>query len=207
LPPLSAANIMQMRVAAHAARAKVVRKPAEIKPKFFNAIFARTSVESRLLNEADGDFVATNAALDPNALVAIIYRTHFTHVDGATAVEAIDNLEAMFSNLRQGPTQSIAVFKKEFDTQCQCLEIAGAPSLDPQRLALKFLKKLDQVRHGAMIVHLMNGRSAGGAFPETVDAAYSIVKDWKSTSARVSDSVASSPVVLRSCSPTTCAPS
>ncbi len=38
-----------------------------------------------------------------------------------------------------------------------------------------------------MIVHLMNGRSAGGAFPETVDAAYSIVNDWKSTSARVSD--------------------
>jgi hypothetical protein len=39
------------------------------------------------------------------------------------------------------------------------------------------LKKLDQVRHGAMIVHLMNGRSAGGAFPETVDAAYSIAKN------------------------------
>jgi hypothetical protein len=52
-------------------------------------------------------------------------------VDGATAVEAIDNLEAMFSNLRQGPTQNIAVFKKEFDFQCRCLEIAGAPPLDP----------------------------------------------------------------------------
>jgi hypothetical protein len=39
-----------------------------------------------------------------------------------------------------------------------------------------------------MIVHLMHGRSAGGAFPETVDAAYSIAKDWKSNSARVSDS-------------------
>jgi hypothetical protein len=28
-----------------------------------------------------------------------------------------------------------------------------------------------------MIVHLMNGRSAGGAFSETVDAAYSTAKD------------------------------
>ena len=188
LPPFSAANIMQMRVNAHAARAKEVRKLAEIKPKFFNAIFARTSVASRLLMEADGDFAAANAALDPNELIAIIHRTHFTHVDGATAVEAMDNLETMFNNLRQGPTQNIAVFKKEFDTQARCLEIAGAPPLDPQRLALKFLKKLDQARHGPMFVHLMNGRSAGGAFPDTVDAAYAIAKDWKSSSTRVSDS-------------------
>jgi hypothetical protein len=107
---------MQMRVTAHAARAKEVRKLAEIKPKFFNAIFARTSVASRLLIVADGDFAAANVALDPNALVAIIHRTYLTHVDGATAVETIDNLEAMFSNLRQGPTQNIAVFKKEFDS-------------------------------------------------------------------------------------------
>ncbi len=60
--------------------------------------------------------------------------------------------------------------------------------MDPQRLALKLLKKFDQFRHGAMIVHLMNGRFSGSAFLETVDAAYSIAKDWKSTSARVSDS-------------------
>jgi hypothetical protein len=132
-PPFSAADIMQMRVAAHAARAKEVRKLVEIKPKSFNTIFARTSVASRLLIEADGDFAAANAALDPNALVAIIHRTHFTHVDGATAVEAIENLEEMFSNLRQGPTQNIAVVIKEFDTQCRCLQIAGSPPLDTSR--------------------------------------------------------------------------
>jgi hypothetical protein len=86
---------MQLRVAAHAARAKEVRKLVEIKPKFFNAIFARTSVASRLLIKADGDFAAANAALDPNALVAIIHRTHFTHVDSATAVEALDNLDTL----------------------------------------------------------------------------------------------------------------
>ncbi len=81
-----------------------MRKLTEIKPKFFNAIFARTSVASRLSIEADGDFAAANASLDTNALVAIIHRTDFTHVDDETAVEAIDNLEAMFSNLKLGPT-------------------------------------------------------------------------------------------------------
>jgi hypothetical protein len=45
-------------MASHATRAKEVRKLAEIKPKFFNAIFARTSVASCLFIEADGNFVA-----------------------------------------------------------------------------------------------------------------------------------------------------
>jgi hypothetical protein len=70
LPPFSAANRMQMRVAAHAAQAKEVKKLADIKPKFFNAIFAKTSVASRLLMEADGECDVANAALDQNALYA-----------------------------------------------------------------------------------------------------------------------------------------
>ncbi len=120
-----------MRVAAHAAQTKEVRKLADLKPKFFNAIFARTSVAFRLLIEADGDFAAANTALDPNALVTIIHRTNFTNVDSATAVEGIDNLETMFSNLRHVPTQNIAVFKKKLDIRCRCLEIAGAPPVEP----------------------------------------------------------------------------
>ncbi len=39
-----------------------------------------------------------------------------------------------------------------------------------------------------MFVQLMNGRSAGGAFPDSANAAYVIAKDWKSASVRVADS-------------------
>jgi hypothetical protein len=73
LPPYSTANILQMRLVAHAVQAKELRNLAEIKPKFLNAISARTSVASRILIEADGDFAAANPALDPNARVAIIH--------------------------------------------------------------------------------------------------------------------------------------
>lgn len=187
-PAYTPAQLMTLRLGAHAARAKEVRRLALDKPKFFSAVYARTSVASRLLIEADGDFPAAKAALDPNALIAIIHKTHFTHVDGATAVEARENLEETFGSLRQGPAQNIADFKKEFDTQVRGLEIAGAEPMSPEQLALKFLKKLDQVRHGNMFVHLMNGRSAGGAFPESANAAYVIAKDWKSASVRVADS-------------------
>jgi hypothetical protein len=109
-------------------------------------------------------------------------------VDGATAIEAKDNIESNFNDLRQGPTQSIAVFKKEFDTQVRALEIAGGQPINPEQLALKFLNKLDQVRHGAMLVQSFNGRSAGGAFPATANDAYVVAKDWRSASIRVADS-------------------
>jgi hypothetical protein len=109
-------------------------------------------------------------------------------VDGTTVSDAMDNFEEMFSNLRQGPIQNIAVFNKEFDTYTRCIKIARAPSLDTNHLPLKLLKKLDQARHGTMFVYLMNGRSAGRVFPCTVDYAYAIAKEWKSASIRVADS-------------------
>ncbi len=101
------------------------------KPKFFATILQRTSVASRLLIEADSAWIAANTASDLNALAAIIRRIHFSHVDGATTIEAKDNIESNFNGLRQGPTQSIAVFKKEFDTQVRALEIAGGQPIDP----------------------------------------------------------------------------
>ena len=188
LPNYTSAQIQSLRLQAHTERNKEVRKLALDKPKLFAAILQRTSVASRLLIEADGDWIAAKAASDPNALAAIIRRTHFSHVDGATAMEAKDNIESNFNDLRQGPTQSIAVFKKEFDTQVRALEVAGGDPISPEQLALEFLKKLDQVRHGAMLVHLLNGRSAGGAFPSTANDAYIVAKDWRSASLRVADS-------------------
>ncbi len=73
-------------------------------------------------------------------------------MDSATAVEAKGDIESNFNDLRQGPTPSFVVLKKEFDTQVRALEIAGGQPVVPDQLALKFLKKLDQVRHGAILV-------------------------------------------------------
>jgi hypothetical protein len=132
------AQLMTLRLGAHAARAKEVRMLALDKPKFFSAVYARTSVASRLFIEADGEFPAAKAALDLNAFIAIINMTHFTHVDGATVVEARENLEETFGRLRQGPAQNIADFKKEFDTQMCGLKIVSADPMNPEQLALIF---------------------------------------------------------------------
>jgi hypothetical protein len=73
-PPFSVANIMQMRVGAHGTRAKKVKKLAEFKPKFFNVVFVRIGVASRLPIEAHGNF----DALDPNAVITILHKTFYS---------------------------------------------------------------------------------------------------------------------------------
>ena len=65
---------------------------------------------------------------------------------------------------------------------------AGIPEMDGETLAIWFLEKLDQVRHGFMVLYLTYGRAAGQAFPATADEAYTIAKDWKSSTVRAADS-------------------
>jgi hypothetical protein len=70
----------------------------------------------------------------------------------------------------------------------RALEVAGGYPISPEQLALKFLYKLYQVRNGAMLVQLLNGLSAGGAFLVTANDTYIVAKDWTSASLRVADS-------------------
>ena len=185
---LTIANLNAIRVSLITAHAKKKRELRDEQPKFFNDILLKISVASQLLIEADGEWAAAKATEDPNALVAIIHRTHFTHVGGATPAMAKINMQKSFNALEQGPSRSISEFKKEFDTLLRCMRGAGIPEMDGETLAIYFLEKLDQVRHGSMVLYLTNGRAAGQPFPATADEAYTIAKDWKSSSAWAADS-------------------
>jgi hypothetical protein len=49
--------------------------------------------------------------------------------------------------------------------------------MDGETLAIWLLEKLDQDRHGSMVLYLTNGRAAGQAFPATADEAYTIANE------------------------------
>jgi len=102
---LTAANIVSIRVSAIAARAKKVRELRDVCPKFFNPILSKVTVASQMLIEADGEWAEAKATESPNALVEIIHRTHFTHVDGATLAAAKFNFFKVFAKLEQGSSQ------------------------------------------------------------------------------------------------------
>jgi hypothetical protein len=63
-------------ITAHARKKRELRDEL---PQFFDDILLKISVASKLLIEADGEWAAAKAAEDPNALVAIVHRTHFIH--------------------------------------------------------------------------------------------------------------------------------
>jgi hypothetical protein len=121
---LTAANIQAIRVSVVTAHSKKKRELRDEQPKFFNDILLKISVASQLLIEADGDWAATKAAEDPNVLVAIIHRTHFTHVGGATPAMAKINMQKSFNSLEQGPSRSISSRKNSTPCYAACGEPA-----------------------------------------------------------------------------------
>jgi hypothetical protein len=135
-------------------------------PKFFNYILLKISVASQLLIEADGEWAAAEASENPIALVAIVHRNHFTNVGGENHAMAKINMHKPFNALEQGPP-SISEFEKKFDTLERCMRGANIPAMDGETSAIWFLEKLDQVRHGAMVLYLTNDRVARQAFPAT----------------------------------------
>jgi len=65
----------------------------------------------------------------------------------------------VFAKLKQGPSQETSIFK-EFDTFIRCWEAGGAPEIEQEQQAIRFLEKLDKERHSSMLTVLKNNRVA-----------------------------------------------
>jgi hypothetical protein len=168
---ISAVNLNAIRVSVIAAHAQKKRELRDELSKIFNYVILKINVASQLFIEADGEWAAAKTAKDPNALVAIVHRTHFTHVNGATPAMAKINVYKSFNALEQGTSRRISVFKIKFATLVRCMLVADILEMDGETSAIWFLEKLYQVRHGAMVLYLNNGRAVGQAFPATTDEA------------------------------------
>jgi hypothetical protein len=97
------------------------------------------------------------------------------------------NMQKSFNTLDQGPSQIISEFTKGFDTLVRSMRGVEILEMDGETSAIWFVEELHQVRHGAMVLYLTNGRADGQALTATVEEAYIIAKHWKSCSARVVD--------------------
>jgi hypothetical protein len=134
-------RLLTFRVSVIAAHAKKKRELRDELPIFSNNIILKISVASQLLIEADGERAATKAVEDPNALVAIVHRTLFSYVGGATPVMAKINMQKSYNALEQGPSRSISEFKKESDTLMRCMRGADIPEMDRKTSAICFFGK------------------------------------------------------------------
>ena len=73
-------------------------------------------MSSHLIIEGNGEWDPAKATEDPNALLAIVYQTHFTHVGGMTLAMTKIKIQKSFIALDQVPSRSISEFNKEIET-------------------------------------------------------------------------------------------
>lgn len=180
-PPLTDAIVRKLRESALIADMKKREELLSDWAKMYASIWASVSADSRLIIVADADYAAAFAAMNPNLLFLVIRKTHFSAMNGnVSQARRIVDLQNGFERLAQG-TDSIHVFKAEFDSQLRTLQSVGAADIPQDQLVLKFLGKLDPARHGNMVVELENGQRNGNPFPASVEAAYQLAKDWRTT--------------------------
>lgn len=97
VPELTAAQLASLTVDALALRLKAVHNQREIDPKFYDAIYARIGKDSRLFLSGETEF-------DPNKLLALARKTHFTIAGGgANPAKALEDLEQAFNDLKRKP--------------------------------------------------------------------------------------------------------
>ena len=90
--------------------------------------------------KADGKWAAAKATENPNSLIVIFHRTHFTHAGGATPTMDKINMQKKINDLEQGPSRNISEFKKEFDILVLCMRGANIPEMDGETSAIWFWK-------------------------------------------------------------------
>jgi len=152
---------------------------------FFRCIWATLSEEPRSRVAAQPNFGGPNgwgSTEQPNELWAAIRLTHFTNENAVEGAEMVTmNLLAkqeVFDRFRQKPGVAISDFKRDFLKQVASLEAAGLTADGEPVKALKFLRKLDPARHGAMMIYLQNEAGSGRPYPQTVEDAYRRASTW-----------------------------
>jgi hypothetical protein len=183
---LTEANRRELFLKSFSLRHEKLKALEDESPKFYRAIWATLSEESRALLSAQPGYDGPDgwgARERPNDLLAAIRLTHFTNenaIEGPGMAELnLQMKEAAFANFRQLPGVPISKFKKEFLERVAALEAAGG-AVDPEpRKAMKFLNKLDKERHGRMLIRLKNDALRGvAAYPATVEEAYTLAFTW-----------------------------
>jgi len=171
------------------------------KPQIYGIIWGHISQESEDKVKADPDFEVAHREQNPLLLLNIIIRVHTN--EGLNATGAIVNARKFYSSLRQYDYESVADFTKRFDLSLQVNESVGVERTDEAIVAAEFIDKLDRGRFEELQKDLHN-RSLDAAddepvYPVTLNAAYSLASNYKSTlrtstSGQASHSVFTAPV-------------
>ena len=185
-PALTAASLATLRLEAEKQRNKEVHQLKLSMPNFYATLWETMSIESKEEVSQHALFVQAELLHDPNVLWRIIRETHLTNIHGiGLGPLEIVQMKNKFAQLRQKPGISIGEFKKDFDIHYKALLNAGVPATAAPELAMLFLSKLDPQRYATMLAQLTNDATLGGAFLQSLHAAWSVASGWKTADVEI----------------------
>mmetsp|Transcript_12134 Transcript_12134/g.20093 ORF Transcript_12134/g.20093 Transcript_12134/m.20093 type:complete len:408 (+) Transcript_12134:2071-3294(+) len=155
-----------------------VAKLAEDKPKLYAMIFSVLSLESKDRAQQDPDWNEATTSRDPLKLWKLIQKTHYGGT-GATTMIDRKSLRDSYSNLKQGPSETMAAFKLRFQNAVDTLKSCGIPVPDLKDQAMDFLYGLDRARFLAFIDEVkQNASLEASEMPKTVNKVADMARAW-----------------------------
>ena len=156
-------------------RLQIISDMEQDKYPCFNYILSRMSSESIAQVEATVQYANAKATCNPLILWNLIAHTHQTGIAGGDENEMFLEVIAAFSNVQQGPNESLKSFKAHMDATLSNMEAISANLLPtPRQQAMQFTKKLDSGRYSEMQLQARNANNRGDplAYAATLTEAY-----------------------------------
>ena len=162
------------------ARMKAENKMLENRPNFYAYLEQHLSRESLDEVRKSEYYQRIDDAKDPLALWLTIKKTHEIATDSGVHVFRKRDSRANFMNVKQGPYESITVFKERFDHLYDAFVNAGNPEMTDEDIAADYLRSLDDGRYHELKIGLENEELMGhSAMPKTLNAMHALACKYK----------------------------
>jgi hypothetical protein len=183
-PAINSAGLKELQTDAQKTLNRLMAHDREEMPKVFATLMDTLSSASVPAVRYNPDFARFYAEDDANLLFAKIRGLHQTGILPGAGNEDVNLLtqlspQDIFTSLIQSPTASIDDFKMIFDRTVEIMVAAGNPRPDQRALASRFLGKLHRMQK--LSNHLVFNARVGIPKPQTLQAMYTTVNNWKKT--------------------------
>ena len=147
--------------------------------EMYSIIWCYISTESQLQVQEHADWNDIEDARDSARLVRRIADTHRTG-DSRIPIFDLKKARTMYEQCRQGGTESIAEYKRNYDNALRVLVAAGGTPVPQELQAVDFMSGLDKRRFAQFIVDIENDVIAGiRTVPDTLAKMYTQVSGFK----------------------------
>ena len=162
------------------AQSRAEQKMFNERPNFYAFVEQHLSRESLDEIKKHENYKTFDREKDPLALWLAIKQTHEIATDSGVQVFRKHDSRSNYMNAKQGPYESITVFKTRFDYLYDAYINSGNADLNDEDIAADYLRSLDDGRYRELKISLENGELMGDdKMPKTLSAMHALACKFK----------------------------